>query len=364
MDTQEWIEAFIQRAQENGDRERLRLVTLVDIMDSVLDRSPSQALQILDECDRLAKALDEPCWMLFYRQLRAEVHTFFHVDMRTGLDVAARAVVEARKPEYRECPTRAGLMSTLINAYVYIDPVGYHQQIIDTIDLIENEMQPDALLRVELEMKRAVVEAAYGNVQHALQLAYECLAASPHNGVLRLDAYTALCEVLRISKDFSTGLHYAELGVEAALKHERHNIKRVLSQFWAYYTLCAYQTGDAQTAETYYKKASNSANLLNIEPFYTVPALLADYQTARGDYAKADGHFQEAIAGTDAAGSVYASCIARAKRCRVLGLSGQLTEAALQNAREHTENLVAPQRLQRYLDRLAAGDYAEWHNHV
>lgn len=350
----------MQKALAAGDRERLKLVTIIDILDQVIDRSPQQALQVLDVAEERARRLNEPCWLLFYQQLRAELHLFYLVDMKAGLDVAARALVEARKPEYQHCPTISGVMSALINAYVYIDPIGYYQHIIDAIDLIENTMQPDPIQYLELELKRALIEAAGGNIPHARKVAFACLAAVPNDGILLLDAYTALCEVMRMGRDYETGLRYAQLGTEKSGNGPRRNVRRIMSQFWGYHALFAHHTGDAHTADHYYKLALRADQLLQVEPFYTVSALLADYRTACADYVSARQLLAKTIAGTQAAGSLYAECVARAKHCRVLGLLGELTTADVQAARDATKHLIAPQRVLAYLDHLEAGDYKEW----
>ena len=98
MSLWDWIKAFNNEAAANGDRDRLRLMSLFDNAWQFKKTDPDVTLGLLAEGKALAQQLGEPWWVLFFDHWRLQALLHFKYDYREVMDIAVQATLEARKP--------------------------------------------------------------------------------------------------------------------------------------------------------------------------------------------------------------------------------------------------------------------------
>src|SRR5262249_28348885 len=123
-----------------GDRERLRLVALHEQGFDCQETDPDRALATFTQARHLADKLAEPWWVLFYDVWRVIAMTSYQHDFRKVLDLAVSCALDTRKPHLRDHPWRLAVYNNLVGAYLGIDPLGYAEQIQETLDYLEKEI--------------------------------------------------------------------------------------------------------------------------------------------------------------------------------------------------------------------------------
>src|SRR5215472_783316 len=137
MSVWDWIIAFRDEAQANGDRDRLRLQQIFDNASRFTKTDPDVMLGLLAEGKALAQQLDEPWWVLFFDHWRLQALLHFKYDYRDVMDLAVTATLEARKPQFSTLPQRICLHEDLIYAYVGTDAEGHADRITQALDYMQ-----------------------------------------------------------------------------------------------------------------------------------------------------------------------------------------------------------------------------------
>src|SRR5437764_6311824 len=143
MSVWNWIHEFADRAEEEGDEERVRLWELQQQAFIHGKNNPEMMLAALDEGRALAQQLNEPWWVLHFDHWRLQCLMHYQLDYRPVLDIAVRAALEARKPAYAHLPQRICLHEDLIYGYLGIDPLGNAAAIEKALDFMAREVSDD-----------------------------------------------------------------------------------------------------------------------------------------------------------------------------------------------------------------------------
>ncbi len=354
-----WMEAVYLAALRDHNQDQIMLIQRVEESYDLCEHQPQAAINSLQLGRERAQALGASCWLLVFDLLLAEMYLFHMVDNNSALDIAAKAVVEARKPHYENCPARLPLINTLIHTYSVIDPYGYSTQILDLIGYAQHDTNTDAVTNFDLQLSRAKIHVVLGDMQQAQEIALRGLAHESR--FIVFNTHIVLCHIMRETQQAQQGLQYAQIGMALLDQAELSNPNQMLSLLWAYVALFAQQAGDPDEAEAYYQRAQASETLLKIKPYYNVPDTLSSYKQAVGDYDTALRLRRQHLTEAEAAGSRYAACIARVRLCRLLGVmqdhDGLQHELAL--ARAAANRLQKPDKILRLLQRVADGDYTE-----
>src|SRR5205809_5720349 len=110
----DWFDLFEMDALRRGDVERNRLGRFHRQAYEHRETDPDRALALIAEGRRLAEALREPWWALYYDHHRVHALLHFKQDYRDVLELAVRDTVEARKPQYADFPRRIRIYDDLV----------------------------------------------------------------------------------------------------------------------------------------------------------------------------------------------------------------------------------------------------------
>ncbi len=140
MTTDDWIEDYRLQAYRAGDRQRQQLCTLHHHGWEHREIDPGHALSIYEEGSRLAQALREPWWQLYYDNWRVNTLIFWLQDYHRGLDLAVANSLEVRKPIFAQFPGRFSTYFNLVDAYIGVDPAGYRPLVEDALEYLQREI--------------------------------------------------------------------------------------------------------------------------------------------------------------------------------------------------------------------------------
>jgi hypothetical protein len=122
MNIWEWVEEYEAKARADGDEQRVRLTQLHPVAYRYRETDPDRALALFEEGRRLAQALGEPWWVLFFDHWKSTALLHFKRDFRDVLDHTVRLTLEVRKPLYQDHPLRLAVFDDLVAAYLGIGP--------------------------------------------------------------------------------------------------------------------------------------------------------------------------------------------------------------------------------------------------
>jgi hypothetical protein len=353
----EWANQFYMKAKAAGDQERVRLAELAPrILQVNRQNNPQQALKLLDEAERMARALDEPCWFVVFNWMRGEVYVHSLIDMKTAVRVISEAIVEVRKPAYQGCIGIQNLYTVLLTAYIYTDPFGYGQKITDALDFIENNFDSDQTERHSIAIHRVLVELARENYEAANQYALDSLAIAGNDAFLSPTSYLMLAEVAHYRQDLHTALEYAHSG--EALLHDVEHRKAELIQQLGYQMVYLIKLGQISAADAAYQRVHQLTNELEREPYYTLYECRAGYHEYKGELSLAIADSRAFIEAAERSGGIYSGCAGRVHLCRLLGKASESMDIALAEAWQSFNQLIDATPLKRKLEQIEQGDFS------
>src|SRR5205807_9074648 len=99
-------------------------------------------------------------------------------DCRHVLEPAVQNALEARKPLYDEFPQRISIQSDLIASYLFIDPLGYVDLILQALEYVESQIRPEweSYYRYLFLEHRRTLALALKDYEKAHDLCLEALA--------------------------------------------------------------------------------------------------------------------------------------------------------------------------------------------
>lgn len=346
------LQAFYEKAIADHDKDREQMVFLLRQVIQLMPFNVDRALSQLDVLDSLLKQVDEPCWVLLCANLRWEL-LMMKNEFSMMLDVAAKATVEARKPRYDGCEERIDTHVSLVTSYMYLDPLGYRDKILDVLSYLLKHNLPSYIL-VDIYTRWSFVETINENFDesaHYANLALQSVDYENDHSAL-ISCYTSLCALAMQQKQFDKALEYVSLGMKSTTDLQ---FKPYLCQFLGWGTLAYQKTGDEARARLFHVMLKQYFSQAEFDMPYVVPGVLSAYCIEIGDLDVALDYAWQTIELSKH--SPYSMAFSHLVFCCVLGVRNELHMQQLNETRALIEKLIAPQKLLDKLEQIQQGNY-------
>src|SRR5262249_35544855 len=285
----DWISDYLKQAKEENNRERLRLDEFRTQAVKLRETDPDSAHALYEEGRRYAQALGEPWWESFYELWCVQHLLFTKADLRTVLDRAVAHVLRMRQPVFENFPLRFPIQRTFVAAYIYIDPLGYEEQILEAIghleaDLATREGGEDKYVvshdRSSLHFERGEWEEVRAIALRVLRWA-DADGTRHHAQTHCLGPYSDLCRITYRTQDWDALANWAELGERLAWKKQRQ-MSAVGFTLWQ--AVLARRTGEEARGRHLVGRATARLNRLGVPPSRVVIDALCNYHALAGDH--------------------------------------------------------------------------------
>lgn len=144
MSNWNWLQDFNDRAWENRDFARLQLFDHLFYGESVSHELPDEKYDAFERGRLHAVHLGEKWWEMVFEFWKIQTLLYKKQDPHAALKLAAKCVVETRKPLYDSFPQKAVIHLDMVACYIRIDPIGYRPQIEAALAEVEQECGPDS----------------------------------------------------------------------------------------------------------------------------------------------------------------------------------------------------------------------------
>jgi hypothetical protein len=321
MTDRDWFAQFEEQARAQGDEERLRLVRFVYEADQHRETNPDQMLALIDEGRSLARRLDEPWWALFYDDRRAGALMKYKGDAQTGLELAVRNALEARKAQYDCFPWRFRIYDHLVVGYLNTDPVGYANEIREAIAWLAQDVPLEGSPKYLLLARQRWLARELGQIDEAETLAQQALtlaACDPDQMTARSHAvfcYSHLCEMAWLREDWETLEDLSSAGEELA-RQVGHQLELAELHMWQ--ALLARRAGDETKARRQFRRATRRIAQLGMPPDHIYFDAICAYHRQGGETSLALQVRDQELALLVNKGRFAAEVRCRLERCRLL----------------------------------------------
>lgn len=346
------LQAFYEKAIADNDKDRERMVLLLRQVIQLMPFNVDRALSYLHELDLLLKRVDEPCWDLLCANLRWEL-LMMKNEFSKMLDVAAKATVEARKPRYDVCEERIDTHVSLVTSYMYLDPLGYREKILDALTYLLKQNLPSYIL-VDIYTRWSFVETInenFSEAEHYANLALQSVDYDNDHSAL-ISCYTSLCALAMQQKQFDKAIEYVVLGMKSTADLQ---FKPYLCQFLGWGTLAYQKIGDEGRARLFHVMLEQYLSEAEFDMPYVVPGVLSAYCIEIDDLDQALDYAWQMI--ELAKHSPYAMAFSHLVLCCVLGARNELHAQQLNETHMLIQKLIAPQKLLDKLEQIQQGNY-------
>lgn len=345
----EWMQRFTEEALKNNDQQRLQLVYFAQQADILRESNPEVAFQVYQAGRSAAEVLSETCWILFFAQRMAHVCIFELENLERAMDLVTRDYLLTTKDSYLNCPINPAIRINLVETYLYYDPVGYAETILEVVDYLRNTEASDIHLRLQLDDFLAQLYLKLNQLDKALDFSLRTLDEG--YGFLTLTRiywergeYQKALEISELREEESTSSAYG-------LADSRAWIAAMLMR----------TNGDPLKAKSLYQRAQYQINKITFVPNSTLFDALADYHEASGDYIEALRVRDDQIAKQQLVAGPEEYIIVRLRRARLLGRMGKIEAMNTQitDIRNHLQNLKQPAHYEQLLKLIESGYYSD-----
>jgi hypothetical protein len=360
MNVWDWVEEYRQQAQARGDADRLRLTQYHPKAYACRETDPERALALFENGRRLAVALSEPWWVLFFDHWRATAYLHFLRDYRTILDLVVQATLEVRKPLFEQHPLRFGIFDDLIAAYLGIDSLGYAEQIGQAIEYLDGAVpaEPDTARYLLLARQRRFavdrrdLDAADEIARRELALADgdEDGHRSRHFSVF---VYAGLCEIHGLRGQWEEVGRLAAVGEELA-RVVGHQLE--LSELLTWRAVAALKAGDRAGAQRLLRTATGRFSRLGMPPDAAGFDALSLFHEIEGEPRRMLSVRDQELSLIGGKGRLAYETRVRVVRCRLRGRLGEPVTEDLAAARELARQLRQPEPYLAELERIERGE--------
>jgi hypothetical protein len=358
MNVWDWVHEFECAARLRGDGKRLRLSQLHREAYQHRHSDPDRMLALFDEGRRLAAALGESWWVLFFDHWRVETLIYYKDDYRQLLDWAVACTLELRKPANEGHPLRFAIWCNLIASYLCVDPRGYASAIEEALTYLMNEVPAEGEERYLLLARRHWFAWEMGRVDDARRLALAELVLADtdpsrhtawHHEV---DTFKTLCRIAFRKGDWDDLHAYAVAGEERA---RLLDYKFELALFLLWQALWSRREGQTEQAKRLCRQATTRMARLGKTPDDSFFDALCAYHELAGEAPAALRARDRELAGIVGRGQLAGECDCRLKRCRLLVRLGQPLDGEADAARAAIARLRQPSWYLAELDRIRGG---------
>jgi hypothetical protein len=356
-----WLYEWAADAQDKEDEQRLRLWELEKRSSGFGKANPDMMLATLQEARALAEQLGESWWVLFIDHWRLQALLHYKMDYREVLDIAVKATLEARKPQYATFPQRICLHEDLIYSYLGVDPIGYSDVIEKALGYMKSEVSEDVECRYCTQGCRtrfAIIRGELDQARESVRLTLEMadtdtrVSNAEHHGCA---AYSDLCEIAWLQRDRDTLEDSIKQGEVLARRIDNH---LTLAEYIAWQALLARWDGDEEMAKRRLRQAQQRTGRVKSVPSVTFFNILAAYHEEGGELEEAWKVREQELAIVAGKGRLHDEFLCRIKRLRLLAQMGQPIDQELALAREAVQKLREPADHQEKIERAARGEKA------
>jgi tetratricopeptide (TPR) repeat protein len=269
-----------------------------------------------------------------------------------------QSVLEARRIASNHCPVVAALHLNLLTVYLYLDPLGYADDIREAIAYTENHLTDDPMLLTDLKIRHAMLELESGSYDRARHLALEGLNLSSEDSQIRSGVYGVLALTAYKQHDLALALRYAEMG-ENLTRPFGESLQLLTLQYLGYRAWFSRALGDEEMARSLLRHVQGQRQHMSAEPYLTYYEALCRYHQVAAEWNEAISYCQQAIDYCIRRGMVYAESQARGLLCLLHCQAGRPFSDEMGAARKAAARLRKPERLLALLSSLEQGDCHE-----
>jgi hypothetical protein len=359
MNVWDWVNEFEHEAALRGDTERVRMANLHGEAYRHRHTDPDRMLAILEEGRRMARALNEPWWALFFDHWIVETHIYYKDDYRDVVDRAVRSTLELRKPVFEHHPLRFCVYSNLIAAYLCVDPVGYADPIREGLDYLETLISPEGEEKHLLIARQHWFHFELGQMETSRKYCMRWLAFTEdepdfhlalHHGV---GVHVALCHTSHRLKEWEELAGYATRGEELARTRQA---RFELSIFLIWQALYLRRQDRREEAARLFRLGTSQMSRLGKKPDDSYYEAACAYHEMSGKLHSALNLRNKQLDEVKDKGQFATEVDCRLERLRLLRTLGEPPEFEIALAREAIGQLRKPESYQERLERILAGD--------
>jgi len=237
-DILQWYREAYNRYLWRGDSDRQYLAEAFDAARESLMDNRDHARAVMQQALIRARELNEPFWELLY-----EYWLYESAPVREhSIQGIVALTVKANQPRYRECPVNAQIYAALMRAYVWHDPIGQADAILDGIRYVFENLPYSRRTYCALLWTKMQLFLELGEYEAVAHTATDYLIYSEGDYdnlgwgyILLTQAYFHLDEwrlALEYAQDArEAAAHDANLGLEYTALRWQHTIYAVLDDF-------------------------------------------------------------------------------------------------------------------------------------
>jgi tetratricopeptide (TPR) repeat protein len=351
-----WYDEVRQSAIQTSNEPILRAMDLHNEGWRNRERDPQHTLSLWNEAKLLARVAGNAWLALYYGYWCCEALTFYLDDTKVGLDEAVKLVVEASKPEYRQCPVLGRVYRMLIDAYSLTDVLGYENSIREMLTYIAESIPVDVDTHSLLVAHQLVLATETGDLKGAFEWANRYLEVSEHSDFRKTTAHLTMCQLHHLRGQYAQALAYAQTA-EMSAQRSRRVASRAVAFAWQ--ALILHEMGKVEESHLLFQRATSVRAGLGTKPSGTYYDVLSKYHERRGETEIALQLRERAVNEVCGTGQFYGECKARLLYACLLGRLGQPMDTALASTREATKLLIAPHKFLPKIEMVERGIYDE-----
>lgn len=327
IDSWRWYQDFQWQAIREGNREHMRLPQLYQTGWQYLEAAQyDQSIGIFKQGIELAREMQLPMWEFFFESWVCELNVLA-ANYKEALDWTTRLVSKSTRPEYEDHPCRAVVYFSLAWVYFYLDAIGYETEILQALDALENDMPLDEETHHRSIFVRAELAYEKENYAQALAISDRYMNLVDGNPFRETSGYGMQRAVAYAQGDIQTALR--AVGLREQSSRDANLLNNAANSVLWEAVLCQYD-GQADKAETLIKRGMDEYTALSLPIQSSYYHILAEYETARGNYSTALEYRDQQLLLAIASGSLSTEFYCRLDRCLLLNRIGQDATDALQ----------------------------------
>ncbi len=280
-----WIQNKHHNAYYGGNETELQMMELFWKMLNTMEGDPQSALSYCRQARRIAELLDDKWFIQLLNHWELQMRYSFIGDFTGTLELATKATVEVRLPEYQTFPQRICLHEDLISGYAEQDPIGNQDLVKQALDYMEQEVDPKVDCFICLNSLKLDFVRTTSTTETTIQAALKSIPVAERSEHHLCYVYIVLVESAYQLKQWDNLLTWAIEAESNARKAERD---RYLASATLWLALYAEHIGDTNRAKMLFEQAQHRANRYG--------AFLGKaYYTALTQYHEHGGRLQEAL---------------------------------------------------------------------
>lgn len=353
-----WFWQYERDAIYSADSRRRKMIDLSrQGWQYVRVAQPELAYQSFMEGSRIAVALGEPCWELFFEYWACEVYLYHTDDHRRALDATVKLASRAHQDKYLPCPVRSRVYFILADVYFETDVYSYEERIREALDLIEREIPMDEDTHLRVQHLRAEFDFEFERYQDAEEKVMSYMGQAQDNAFRMRAAHNLLRRTAFSRGDLDMALFHAQQ-MEHYAKSTESPTGLSLSKLWqaSYH----FRLGNSVTAHTLYHLGVRLYQQQNLPRWPSYYDACCEYLEQLGEREQVLALRQAACTESDQKQSVYFRSYAYLQHCRTLGRFAQSFEQPLAGARVIATEMTRPDVYLQRLQRVVDGAYYEY----